>query len=279
MDIKILKTAIAQNNIPKLMIFIGEEQALCKQYIEKIYKTLNKYYKYYDTADEVLVETSTNFREDFLYIIFNDAKVIKNPNYIEELIKTDRNIILYFTSFDKKCDLYKKYKDFCVSFDKIDKYSIVVYLLKKLSDCNITVAQDKVEKLVDLCGCNLAYCLNELDKIKVLGQETSNNLIDFMFKNGFPDYDSKINIFVVVQKFLNKDLSLLKDLLKMSESTIGLLTLIYKQAQTRLINSNNIENTLFYAKLMHYCTKLDCMIKDGTIGDKYAVDYLLLKIF
>lgn len=273
MDIKILKASIANNTVPNFMIFSGEEQALCKQYIKKISSTINKYYMYYNSADEVLVEIDTNMREDFLYIILNDEKIIKNPQYIEALIKTGRNIIVYNTTYDPKARIYKDYKDYCVIFNKIDKYSIVGYLMKLLQNHSIEITQDRLEKLVDLCDCNLGYCLNELDKIFVLDQKISNTLIDYMFEHNFPDY-KKVNVFASIQKLLNKNKSFLDDQLKISESPITLLTLIGNQARYKLGVSNNVE----LADIMQLCYKLDSGIKDGTISDKYALDYLILNI-
>lgn len=272
MDIKLLKTAIKQNSIPNLMIFIGDEQALCKQYIELISTTLRKHYKFYESADEVLVETSTNMREDFLYVILNDDKVLKKPDYVKALNDVNRNIILYFTNFDKKSQFYKDNKDYCVSFDRVDKYSIVAYLQRQLQKHSIEVSQDRLEKLVDLCDCNLGYCINELDKIIVLDQKNSNNLFDFMLQNGFPDY-RQVNVFSFVHKIVNNDLTLLKDQLKMSESVVGILNLVYKQAQNKLGSTDNFS----LANLMQVCSELDSRIKDGTTSDIYALDYLLLK--
>lgn len=273
MDVKLLKANIANNNVPAFMIFSGEEQALCKQYIQKISSTINKYYKYYNSADEVLVEIDTNMREDFLYIILNDEQIIKKPQYIEALIKTGRNIIVYNTEYDSKVSIYKDYKDYCVIFKKIDKYSIVGYLMKLLKNNGIEISQDRLEKLVDLCECNLSYCLNELNKIIILDQKSSNVLFDFMITHNFPDY-RKVNVFSAIQKLLKKDKSFLDDQIKMDESVVGLLTLIYRQAQSKLGSTNNIE----YSNLMQICSLLDGGIKDGSINADYALDYLVLKV-
>lgn len=273
MDIKLLKANIASNTIPKFMIFSGEEQGLCKHYIQKISSTINKYYKYYDSADAALVEIASNMREDFLYIILNDDAIIKKPSaYIDALVATGRNIIVYNTTYDSKASLYKDYKDYCLIFNKIDKYSIVGYLMKLLQNAGIELTQDRVEKLVDACDCNLGYCLNELDKIIVLDQKTSNVVFDFMLEHNFPDY-RKVNVFSSIQKLLNKDKSFLDDLTKINESTIGLLTLICRQAKNKLGVSNAVE----LADLMELCSMLDSGIKDGTVNDKYALDYLLLE--
>ena len=98
---KTKKTLILKNTIPNVLIFIGEEQALTRQYFEKLTTTLNKYHKFYDTADAVLYDVTTNLRDDYLFIILNDNSILKNfDNYMVELQKTGRNIVLYYTDFE-----------------------------------------------------------------------------------------------------------------------------------------------------------------------------------
>lgn len=273
MEIKFLKNCIKSNLIPNFLIFVGEEQTLARQYIESISNTLNKHFKYYDSADEVLYETSTNLREDFLYIIFNDGKVLKNVNYVEEFIKTKRNIILYYTECNLESDLFNKYRENLVNFKKLDKYTILAYLVKKLKDAKIEVEQSKLEQLVDYCNCNLGICLNELDKIIVLGQTSSNMLFDYMIENGFSDY-RKTNVYKFIKKVIDKDISAYNDLIKLDESIVGVLTLIYKNVRKKLESFTN-DRLLQILKL---CFKLDSCIKDGTLNDNYILDYLMLKV-
>ena len=273
MDINFLKNSIKTNMIPNLLIFVGEEQALSKQYIVSISNTLNKHYKYYNSADEVLYETSTNLKEDFIYIIFNDDKILKNLKYVEELINTNRNIILYFTEYDSKDSLFKTYKDNVVEFKRLNKYTIVAYLMKKLDIAKIEVAQEKIEQLVDFCNCDLGICLNELDKIITLGQTNSNMLFDYMLNNGFSDY-RKVNVYKFVQKIINKDFSAFNDCIKLNESIVGILTLIHKSSRKKL----ELSYDNYYIDLMKMCFKLDTCIKDGTLNDSYILDYFMLKV-
>ena len=273
MEIKLLKNSIKSNMIPNFLIFVGEEQALARQYIESISSTLNKYYRYYDSADEVLYETSTNLREDFIYVVFNDDKVLKNLSYVDELIKTNRNVILYFTEYDSKESLFKTYKDYVVNFKKLDKYTILAYLMKKLKDAKIEVDQLKVDELVDCCECNLGICLNELDKIISLGQTSSNMLFDYMLENGFSDY-RKINVYKFIQKVIDSDFSVFDDLIKLDESIVGILTLLHKSARKKL---ELVTDTRF-VNIIKTCSRLDSSIKDGTLSDRYVLDYLLLKV-
>lgn len=272
MDIKLLRTDIKSNMIPKFLIFIGEEQALARQYIDSISTTSNKYHKFYSTADEVLVETSSNLRDDFLYVILNDTSILKNPNYISSLIATGRNIIVYFTN--PVDDLFiKANKEYIVDFKKIDKYSIVAYLMQKLHNEKIEVTQEKIETLVDYCNCDFGICLNELDKVISLGQASANYLTDYMLSNGFSDY-RQTNLFSFVQKILYGKVSAFDDTQRIGDSIISIITVLYNQARLKLVETNDER----YGSIMTLCNKLDSGIKDGSVDTNSTLKYLLLKV-
>lgn len=274
METKELKNLIKSNTIPSCLIFDVENSFLCRQYLDLMASTLNKPLKFYNTADEVLYEISTNLREDFLYVVFNDDSVIKKDAYIDELKKLNRNIVVYLFDVDRQSDFYKAHKSDIVQFPKIDKYSIVAYLMNQLKIHKIEVEQTKVEKLVDYCNCDYSCCVNELDKIIVLDQANSNLVFDYMLTNGFSDF-RKINIFSFVNKVLSKNKEVFEEVVKIDEQVIYVLNLIYKSARKRFIESSNF----FYIDIMQLCIELDSSIKDGTLSDKYALDYLLLRVF
>ena len=269
MDIKVLKNAILQNNVPNFMIFNVEEPTLCKSYIKTISNILNLAYKYYDNAKEILYDISTNIKDDYLYICFND---LESVNYIDEFLKyKDRHIILYF---DSNIFNIKQYQDYIVTFKQLDKYTLLAYLMKILNKHKIEVTQERVEQLVDRCNCNMSLCCNELDKIIVLDQSTSNQLFDYMVKNGFSDY-SKVDTFKFANKIILKDLTIFDDINKLDDSSITVLSILYRLLMTKLSNSNNI----IYANIMNLCADLDCYIKDGSCSDSYILKYLLLNTF
>ena len=68
---------------------------------------------YYATADEVIYDITTNMKEDFVYVIYNDKKILSKAEYIMSLSQLNRNIVICFPSIDKSSDFYKqnnKYK-------------------------------------------------------------------------------------------------------------------------------------------------------------------------
>lgn len=272
MEIKLLKSNIKSNMIPKFLIFMGEEQALAKQYITSISNTLNKYAKFYNKADEVLVETSTNLREDFVYVILNDDNVVKNPRYVEELIKTNRNIILYFTnSVDEK--FVKDNKDYVIDFKKLDKYTLLAYVTKKLDENNISIEQEQLLDFIEYCDCNLGICINELDKIIALGISNSTKLLKYMLDKDFPDY-RKVDNVKFARKILSKDKSVFEDEQRLNDSIVTVITILYNQARYLLTATNNPH----YSEIMNKCFIIDSGIKDGTVNSDSALDYLLLNI-
>ena len=274
MDIKLLKSDILSNNIPKFLIFIEEEQALAKQYLTTIAKTLNKDCKYYDTADNVIYDVQTNIKSDCIYVILNDKNILTNPQYIESLKALNRYIIVRLDTVDRSNDVYKQYKQLFVNFSRIDKYAILSYALKKCKDNKIMINQDKLEQLVDNCNCDLGCVINELDKVIILSQENSNVLFDYMLDNGFSDY-RQTNIFTFINHILTSNIVVFEEKQRIVDSPMTILYNLYNTAKSRFIKDKDAR----CLKIMKICNELYNSIVDGTINDIYAIDYLLLRCF
>ena len=271
MDIKLLKASILSNSIPKFLVFIDTNPALCKHYITNISKTLGLDFKYYDSIDSVIYQVSSNIKDsDYVYIVYNDQLVLNNPNYIETIKSLNKTIILVYPEINKTSALYKQFSKNFVIFEKLDSYTIVAYMQKQLNDNNIEIAQDKLFTLVDYCNCDLGLCLNELDKIITLAQENSNVLCEYMLNNGFSDY-RHTNVHKFVDNILNSNLSAYEDRNSLEESCITVLMILYNKAKYRYLSSRNVR----YLNIMKLSYDLYTRILDGTIDSSYAIGYLL----
>ena len=274
MEIKLLKSSILSNNIPNFLIFITEEQALSKQYIESMTNTLNKAFKYYRSAKEAIYDIETNLREDYLYIISNDESLLHDEYLISTLINSRRNVIVCFDELDKSSNFYKSNKDYIVDFKKLDKYTLLAYAQKlcKVHKCRIN--QEKLIMLIDYCNCDLGILLNELDKIFLLDQENSNILVDYLLENGFIDYRGA-SIFKFIDMVLNKDTNAFNYLARLDDSPVNIVFNMYNMAKRRLLATKNT----FYGKVMQLCYKIYNGIIDGTLGADYAIKYLLMRLY
>lgn len=274
MEIKLLKSSILSNNIPNFLIFITEEQALSKQYIESMTNTLNKAFKYYSSAKEVIYDIETNLREDYLYIISNDKNLLHDKDLLGTLISSRRNVIVCFDELDKSSDFYKSNKDYIVDFKKLDKYTLLAYAQKLCKAHKCRINQEKLITLIDYCNCDLGVLLNELDKIFLLEQENSNILVDYLLNNGFVDYRGA-SIFKFIDMALNKDINAFNYLSRLDDSPVSIVFNMYNIAKKRLLSTKNT----FYGKVMQLCYKIYNGIIDGTLGADYAIKYLLMRLY
>lgn len=280
MDIKVLKSSILSVNVPSFLIFVNEEQALAKQYIETMANTLGKAPKYYFDVNTVirdLEDNSESVASTHLNIIY-DSSICSNfekyMNYFTNNLANNQNVIILLPSIDKRTEFYKKYKNYFVIFEKLDKYTILAYALKLCKKNKCSINQESLLDFIEKCDCDLGIILNELDKIFILGQENSNVVFDYMQNNGFSDY-RKINVYNFINRVLDFDLNTLKDMYKVDDSPVGILTLLYNNARKRLVDSGNNK----YVRVMIVCNRVCQGIVDATIDSKYALKYALLEIF
>lgn len=275
MDLRLLKADIQSNSVPTFLVFVDEEPTLCKQYIQFMADTLNKPARYYDKADQVLYDIDTNIKDDYLFIVYADDKVLKNPAYAEEFKKrTERNIVYLIHSIDKRTEFYKKNSKFVVEFPKLNNYTILAYLENMLKEGKVAVDEKKLLTLIDRCDCNLGECINETDKIIALGQTDSNLLCDYMEKDGFSDY-RKTNIFNLIEKILHKDPTAFDDLTRLYDSPVLVLYNLYFRARQLLLQTKMNG----FASVMKLCRGVYEDLVTGKIGDKYALKYLMLEIY
>lgn len=280
MDIKVLKSSILSVNVPSFLIFVNEEQALAKQYIETMANTLGKAPKYYFDINAIirdLEDNSESGASTHLNIV-HDSSICFNfekyMNYFINNLANNQNVIILLSSIDKRTEFYKKYKNYFVIFEKLDKYTLLAYALKLCKKNKCSISQESLLDFIEKCDCDLGIILNELDKIFILGQENSNVVFDYMQNNGFSDY-RKINVYNFINRVLDFDLNILKDMYKVDDSPVGILTLLYNNARKRLIDSGNNK----YVRVMIVCNRVCQGIVDATIDSKYALKYALLEIF
>lgn len=275
MDIKLLKSDILSNNIPNFLIFNVEEYLLAKQYIDYISTTINRQVRYYSNSKEALYDIETNLKEDFLYIIYEDRNILsKTDEYFSKFKCSNRNIILYYNSLDKKSDFYKNNELYIVDFKKLDRKTLIAYAMKQFKIHRCTLNQDKLEKLIEYCNNDLNILSNELDKIFILEQENINVLVDYLLDNGFIDY-RETNVFDFINLILNKDRKAFEYFNRIDESPVTFLINMFNMSKKRFISTRN----LYYKDLMKLCYNVYCGVLDGTFGASYAISYILMRVF
>ena len=95
-----------------------------------------------------------------------------------------------------------------------------------------------------------------------------------MLKNEFPDYREQ-NIFIFINKLLNKNISVINDIYNMVDNSVIVLYNIFMCAKKKFVDTKN--NQLL--KIMKLAYNLYIDILEKRIDERYTLKYLLLEIF
>ena len=270
MEVKALKASILSNTIPHFLVFIQKEPKLCSMYLQSISSTVGTPIENGFSFDEFASSLSVE-REERIYVIRDDTDILKSEKCVDYIRKSGKYVFLVYDDLDKTCWLYKENKDLFVLFNTLDKYTLVLYAKKILSDNKVTVDQNKLLELADRCNCNLGIFLNEIDKIVTLGDANTELLVEYMLKSGFSDYRS-IDMFVFINRFLDGDRNVVSDLVKINDSPTVILYNTYNLARKRFLSNGNKR----YLQIMEMTSRLFNSVVDGSMSETVALKYLMM---
>ena len=165
MNLAELKQSLIKRDISSLYIFTGTEYGILEKYISSISKLLGKERKSLDTVRDLFqsLTTTSLMKKDSLYIIKDDKDFLKTESKwgLLEKVAKNKNVILLFSSLDKRGKFYKKYKEKIVEFNKLTTNQLMKYVQKELG-----LRQEFGEQLISYCGNDYTRLVLEMDKIK-----------------------------------------------------------------------------------------------------------------
>lgn len=315
MNLQDLQKQIKEKSLDLFYIFLGEEAAIQKIYIDKMSKILNLEIQYIESFKSIYNKLNSNdiFNTKKLYIIIDDYDFIKQEKIWNEInnSSTNGNILIFkYNVLDKRNKFYKYYQDRIVEFNKLSDDILLQYIKKDLP----ALSDNNCMKLINMCDNNYNQILLEIDKLKMYIDYPANTVFDRELDNAFLELDrqgafhkevSDIT-FDFVEKVLKRDIKLIynlrEQLKQIGESNIKLLSLLYTNFKTVLLiqscESKEICKTtgLQYYQVKYNQDKLDYYtigelvnilrtiqrieksIKTGTIDEIISLDYLLVNI-
>lgn len=315
MEVQELKKLIKEDNIPKFLIFTGEEWKIQQEYIKQIAKVKQLSISYAESIDEVWEELKAQslFGADTLYILRDDKELLHNERIQERLLDVLNNnmLILTLTSADKRLKMLKTYKDSIVEFKALNEAILKRYIQREinLSDKNCNI-------LMEICEYNYGRCLLEIDKIKCYDADMSplsrcsndiNSIFEKLLADGAIYVPPKDTMWDFIKAFLqNKPLvayTYYIDLKELNTPILVILSNLYNNTkallQVQTCTSNNIEKStgllswqIRNAKecinrysdedltvLLKFIQMIEKNIKIGKIDEQIAIDYLFSTFF
>lgn len=308
MTIQELQKQIINKQFNNLYVFLGEEIAVQKIYINKIQELTNLELTYVEDIKSIYSRLQSNniLNIKHLYVVVDATDLIKQEKIWSDLeSKTNGNIvILKYNHLDKRSKFYKQFSSKLVEFEKLSDIVLTKYIQKEL-----TLNVNNCKKLIDICNSNYNQILLEIDKIKNLEDARLNDYNDiFGYLDNCGAFHKEISdiTFDFIDKVLKRDVlhtyQLRKKLIQIGESNIKLLSLLYTNFKTILLiqscKSNDICKTtgLQYYQVKYnqdklnyysigelvYCIKLlhhiESNIKQGLLDEAISIDYFLVNV-
>ena len=175
MNIQELQKQIIDKQLNNLYVFLGEEIAIQKLYINKIAEIKNLEIQYVEEYKQIHNSLTVNdlFGSKKLYVILDDLDILKQENVWQD-IKPNGNIIIFkYNNLDKRNKFYKQFENRIVEFNKLSDEVLIKYIKNYLPALN----ENNCKKLIDICNSSYNQILLEIDKIR--------NYIDYPYETPF----------------------------------------------------------------------------------------------
>lgn len=302
MELSELKQFIIQKNIPKLLIFFGEERKLIEYYIDEIanvqklekikYENINQLFNTFSSKNILKTKKALN--------IVSIESLSKIDKQISMLANLNENIIIMVDNIDKRSSLYKSNVDYIIEFSKLS-----VDLIKALLKTKLRVDDNLIDWLIETCNGSYDRCLLEADKLLIFNSDNYNQLMKQLIADGSIYREIPDNVFdfsnAVVGRDKIKAFKVYEDVKKSSHNAISLLSILYNSFKNIMLvqlSSNPTEkstglpekqiNALRYRinkysgreliNILGLILKLDLDLKQGNIEENLIIDYLLTKV-
>ena len=218
MNIQELQKQIIDKHLDNLYIFLGEEIAIQKIYINKIAEVQNLEIQYIEDYKQIHNSLKVNNLFDIkkLYVILDDLDILKQEEVWKDIAANGNIIIFKYNNLDKRNKFYKQFENRIVEFNNLSDEVLMKYIQKELPDLH----QQNCRKLIDICNGSYNQILLELDKIKnyhmnnVIFIDSSNESFQELEKQGAFHKEISDITFTFIEKVITRDIKQVYELQK-----------------------------------------------------------------
>lgn len=275
MNLTQLKEKLKTNSLPNKLVFVGEELYMQKHIINTLAKLKSANVHYYNDYDDIKEKLFINdfFSEAEIFVIRDSKYFMKNAKKFKDIsIPDDKVLILIYSEYEPKKELFSENKDFVYEFNKMGENQLKMIIKNTLSD----LSDDNCKKLCEIVDYDCSRLVLELDKLNILkglDKKDINELFTESLKEDLIHEESNYSIYnlatAVFNGELNKAFELNRRIDKQSDDIFRLITKLYESYKC---NVSQNKNKLFLLQ------QLEKDIKTGKIDNDMAYDYLLINL-
>lgn len=314
MDVATLKAKIKSKQLPRYLIFSGDEWKVQQIYIQQISKVTGYDSLRIDGISCIYkqLQNKSFFNKPFIYIVRDDKELMQNEELQQKIdgVLGDNILIHLLTSVDKRTKFYKAYKDSIIEFERLSDAMLKKYIQKE-----IKLSERNIQRLIDICEHDYGRILLEIDKIYqfsnyYMRMPTApidyNEVFDLLLKDGTiyePPYDAIFDLVdAILDRNVNKAFNFLQQSYEVGEATMVMLSVLYNSTKALLqvqtykgkeitkgtgltawqiskvkhhVGRYSEDDLIYIVRLIHKVTN---GIKTGRMEDEFAMQYLLTHI-
>lgn len=307
---KLMQHLSRGEGLPHYMIWYGEEQKIIDMYLDRI-KTFYKPVHCESVAFVVnQLRVKSLDKSNKIYIVTEDDDYRKNEqawqNVKEMLNKSKHILLLRYASVNKKLKFYTQQKESFTEFVHLQPDILIQYIQK-----DINLSDSNCEKLITMCGNDYGRILLEVDKInQYLDRKRKdifpNDAFSILCEQGaiyseIGDITFELTN-AVLGGYPDKAIQKLDEAKRKGEPTLRIISILYggfrnlvsynalgkdkKDAGKRTgltdwqikqcMDLNGGYSMKELIRNMMLCQKVESGIKQGTIEEEIALEYVIL---
>ena len=308
MNIFDLKKAIRTKTVGQFYVFHGLEREGMRIYWEHLAECSGRTVQIIDQVKEAFTYRRSLFDQPKLFVCYADKEFMGNESAWDKLATLgDNALVLTADSLDKRGKFYKAHEDVCIAFDAFSNQVLTHHIQQVMP-----MSDGMCEQLILACSGSYGRILLELDKAKAiqhaLPEWTADEIIDEMLYRGVIYTDTGDMLFDLGNAIIAKDRATAYACAYVGEvPPLKLITVLYNALRrlllvqtcresgyrdaeiteetglsskeiygiSRNINKRTSEDIVESLQLLRKCEK---GIKEGTLCEEHALDYLLVHL-
>ena len=308
MNIFDLKKAIRTQTVGQFYVFHGLEREGMRIYWEHLAECSGREVQIIDQVRDAFTYKKSLLDKPKLFVCYADKEFMANESAWGKMATMgDNALVLTVDSIDKRSKFYKAHEDICIAFDAFS-VPVLTHHIQKV----FPISDDMCKRLIEACNGSYGRILLELDKVQAIAQALPDwkpdEVVDEMLYRGVIHEDTGDMLFDLGNAIIAKDKATAYACAQAGDiPPLKLVTVLYNALRRLLLvqtcrarnyrdaeitketglsskeiygisknlNKRSSENIASCLQILRKCEK---GIKEGTLCEEHAIDYILISL-
>lgn len=303
-----LKKAIRAKTVGQFYVFYGLEREGMRIYWEHLAGCSGRTVQMIDQVREAITYRRSLLDKPKLFVCYADKEFMGTESAWDKVTTLgDNALVLTVDSIDKRSRFYKEHEDICIPFDAFT-VPVLTHHIQKI----LPLSDAMCERLISACSGSYGRILLEVDKIRAIMQAlpewTPDDVVNEMLYRGVIHADTGDVLFDLGNAIISKDRA--RAYMHAHEGDtppLKLIAVLYNALRRLLLvqtcrernyrdaeitketglsskeiygisRNLNVRSSEDIARCLQTLRKCEKGIKEGTLCEEHAIDYILITL-